>query len=267
MTTTARYPVAPAVTPPQATLISAATVTDEFAWLDGKDLFQSYNCLTFGANANFCAPNTLTLTQNAGWISGFRFAGYGGVTCKAPGLDQAAMKAAVGAAFDTGESTAIEKAVMATRFIADPGGNWAAPTDITPVAGAVKPATGIAMLEGHAAVNYVGTPTLHIPKVIASLVLGVNGAMFEQDMLRTRLGSKIAAGAGYDYPNNGPTGAAAPVGEKWLYATGEVLIGRGDMTLLQAFAQGNNDVTVLAERGYIVAVDCYAAAVRVLVNG
>lgn len=263
--TTATYPVAPATTPRKGTLLDAATVSDDYPWLDTEGIFDSYNCMKFRSAPAFCAPNSKTFDNTAGWQDGFRFGAYGGVVCKAPGLDVARMKSEVGRVFAAGESTAVERALMANRFVAS-AGNWAAPTDITPAAGAVKPAVGIAMLEGYASDNYVGAPTLHLPVVIASLILGVDGASFNGSVLETKMGSKIAAGAGYDYNNTGPTGANAATGEKWLYATGEVLVVRSDAEVQQVMAQSTNEVFVLAERAYVVAVDCFTAAIRVQVT-
>lgn len=268
MVTTATYPVAPTVTPLEGTLLDAATVTNDFAWLDGNDLFESYNCMKFEQSAEFCAPNTKVFDQGAGWQDGIRFAAYGGVQCKAIGLDQPYMLSEVERVFQAGESTAVERALMAQRFRVDTETTprWDAPVDLTPVAGAVKPAVGVAILEGYAANEYVGAPTLHMPRVIGSLLLGADGVALENRVLRTKLGSKIAAGAGYDYDNYGPDGSAAPVGEKWLYATGEVVVGRGPAIVRQVMAHEDNDVFVLAERGYIAAVDCFTAAVRVQVT-
>ena len=83
------------------------------------------------------------------------------------GLDQARMKAEVTRVFNAGESTAVEQALMARRFAEGPASDhadpefdndpaWAAPVDITPTGGAVKPALAVALLEVHAAANYVG---------------------------------------------------------------------------------------------------------------
>lgn len=266
--TFARYPVAPTTTGPLGTLLDAATVSDEFAWNEGNDLFESYNCLQFGSSAVFCAPNTITITGTVGWQDGTRFAAYGGVRCKSVGMDVQGAKAQVERNFLQGETVAVERALMTNRFIADPapnGSRWTAPVDITPAAGAVKPGIGVALLEGHARNNYVGMPTIHMPVVIASMILGVDGADFSGNVLQSKLGSKIAAGGGYDYPNRSPAGADAAVGEKWLYATGEVSVQRGDVLVQDVFDQSNNDVVILAERPYVVSVDCYAAAVRVQV--
>lgn len=267
------YPTVTSVDKAKSTLLDVAQVTDQFKWLDGKALFDSYNCLTFSAEANFCAPNTKSLSQGAGWQDGLRFAAYGGVVCRAVGLDQDEMRAGVSRAFDVGESTAVEKALMKYRFVASNGaaaerpGVWAAPVDITPAGGAVRPAVGIALLEEYAGSVYVGAPTLHVPRSIASIVLGVNGAEYVGNVLETRSGSKIAAGAGYAFPNTSPTGAAAAAGERWVYATGEVWVGQGPPELHgPVLNQSTNDVVMLAERGYVVAVDCFTAAIRVIVE-
>ena len=267
MVTTATYPVAPTVTPLRGTLLDAASVSDNFKWLDGNDLFESYNCMKFQSSADFCAPNSKTFNNVAGWVDGIRFAAYGGVTCKAIGLDQSKMKSEVERVFNNGESTAVERALMSTRFVADTETTprWDAPVDVN-TGGAVAPAVALALLEGYAADHYVGTPTLHIPRVIASLLARNKTLEWDGDVLRTQMGSKIAAGAGYDYPNTGPTGAAAAAGEKWLYATGEVVVGRGPASVLQAMDTGTNDVFVLGERGYIAAVDCFTAAIRTTVT-
>lgn len=268
MVTTATYPVAPTVTPREGTLLDAATVTDDFAWLDGTGLFESFNCMKFEASADFCAPNTKTFDQGSVWQDGFRFAAYGGVVCKAIGLDQAEMERQVERVFQAGESTAVERALMETRFRADtdPANRWGAPVDLTPAGGAVKPEEGVAILEGYAASEYVGAPTLHLPVSITSII--ASKSMVEKDgrVLRTKLGSKIAAGAGYDYPNYGPAGTEAAAGEEWLYATGEVVVTRGPAIVRQVMAHDTNEVFVLAERGYIAAVDCFTAAVRVTVT-
>lgn len=266
MSVLATYPVAPTVTPRTGTLLDVASVSDNFAWLDGNDLFDSYNCMKFDAEAAFCAPNSKSFNNKPAWQDGILFAAYGGVVCKAIGLDQSRMLSETERVFTSGESTAVERALMKYRFAAK-ANHWAAPTDLTPTGGAVKPAVGVALLEGYAGANYVGAPTLHLPLTVASLMLGATGVLVQEgDSIGTKLGSKVAAGSGYDFPNLGPTGSAAPTGEKWLYATGEVVIVRGEVVMRQAMDYSTNEVFVLAERPYVAAVDCFTAAVRVQVT-
>lgn len=263
-------PTRPAVEKRKGSLLDAASVVPQFAGIDGIEAFwDSYNSLKFQEVAEFCAPNVKDLDQVALWTGGFRFAVYGGVTCKAIGLDMADQLAEVTRVFEMGESTGVERALMSTRFVADPEvalDRWDAPTDITPAGGAVSPAVGVALLEGWMGDNYVPIPTLHVPLTIASLLLATDGAEFEGTMLRTDLGAKIAAGVGYDFPNSGPTGVAAAAGEKWLYGSGEVVIGRGEVAPRQSPPNLTNDVYVLAERGYIAAVDGPTVAIRVKVE-
>lgn len=275
MVTTVAYPTAPATTPLKGTLLDAATVIDNFEWQTEIGLFDSFNCMKFREAAVFCGPNSKDLDQVADWISGFKFSAYGGLTCKAIGLDEAHMLAEATRVFEQGESAAVEAALMATRFIEsaasvpddlDAGDLWVAPTDITPAAGAVSVKAGIALLEGYSSGNYVGVPTLHVPVTVASLLLNDNGLDFSGDSLRTKWGSKVAAGAGYDFPNTDPDGADADDGEKWIYATGEVLVIRGKTFIRQEMDRSTNEVFVLAERPYIAAVDCFSAAVKVTVE-
>jgi hypothetical protein len=265
------YPIAPTATKRRGTLLDAATLSDRFTRLDGVALFDSYNCLTFDARADYCAPNSKDLDQGAGWIDGFRFAAYGGVTCRTIGLDQSRMESEIARAFATGESTAVEMAMMEIGFRASAGtaevpGTWSAPTDITPAGGAVAPAVGFALLEEYAAGVYVGAPTIHSPISIASIILATDGLNLDGDVLRTGLGSKVAAGAGYGKVNTSPAGVAAAAGVRWVYATGEVLVARSEEISVVSVDTTNNDVVALAERGYVVAYDCFAAAIQVKVE-
>lgn len=261
------YPMAPTTTRLRGTLLDTATVTNDFAGLDGEALFDSYNCMKFRSDAPFCAPNAKTFTQSPAWQDGWRFGVYGGVVCKSIGLDMDRMVSEVTRVFDAGESTGVERAFMSTRFRVS-AGNWVVPPDITPTPGtAVSPVVGLALLEGYAADNYVGVPTLHVPRTIASILNGSNRMVWDGDVLMTTMGSKVAAGAGYDYPNTSPTGVAAPAGTRWLYSTGEVFVGRSEVIIRQAFEQSTNEVFVLGERAYIAAADCFSAAVLVTVTG
>lgn len=270
--TQVRYQVAPTTTPLKGTLLDLVTPATGVTWQDGRDLYESHNCLKFDAKAEFCGPNTKDLSAAAQFISGFRFAAYGGITCQAIGMDREYSVSEVERVFRSGESTAIERALMGTRFQEgtpfEQGGDapWGAPTDITPAGGAVTPKVGIALLEEFAGNSYVGRPTMHVPRSIGSLLLNENGAMWDGPALRTNFGSGIAAGAGYSDPNLSPTGVAAAAGERWIYATGEVSIAQGEMIMRDEMEYQANDVVVLAERPYLVSVDCFTAAIRVKVE-
>jgi hypothetical protein len=198
------------------------------------------------------------------WVDGFRFAVYGGITCKGPGFDMTEAQNKTKAAFLASESVGVERALMKTRFVAS--GSWSAPTDLTPAGGAVTPAGGLAILEGDAACMYAGVPIIHAPRTVASLLAGQQGSIHAAgSTLVTELGSKVAAGGGYGCPNQGPTGAAPASGEMWMYASGAVAVARGELLSGADIDRAKNDVVVLVERAYVAAVDCYASAVRVKV--
>lgn len=256
---------APAAEKRRSTLLDVATVVDGIAWQDGTDLFSSWNHLTFGERSEFCGAGTKTLDQLPYWVDGFRFAAYGGVTCKLS--DQDEQEAGVREAFLKGESTAVEAAMMEIRFVENAAGGapgeWPAPTDITPAAGAVSPRVAVALLEEAAAALYVGVPTLHLPLSISGLLLDLAAAEFEGDIIRTKSGAKVVAGAGYANPNTSPTGVAAAAGERWVYATGEVWIAKApEVVVRSAMDTSTNEIVTLAERGYIGAVDSFAIAIR-----
>lgn len=95
--------------------------------------------------------------------------------------------------------------------------------DVTPTAGtAVKAQYGLALLEQAIADSPVGAQGLiHAPRLVASVLrLEADGST-----LRTSLGTPVVAGVGYS--KKGPTGADAPAGKAWMYATGPVSVRLG----------------------------------------
>lgn len=267
-------PTQPAVTPRRSTILDVASVSTEFEWIDGVEpLWLSYNQMKFRDFVGFCVNVTPDFDQAAIWTPGFRFAVDGGLTCKAIGLDRAEMLSSATEAFEMGESIAIERALLQNRFVADveeyqgdPLDRWDSATDITTADTAVSIKAGVALLEGWMADNYVGVPTIHMTVTMASLLLAVDGIEWDGTMLRTGLGSKVVAGAGYDYPNSGPEGDDPEAGEGWMYASGEVWIGKGEVLPKQSMENSTNEVFVQVQRGYIAAVDGPVAAIRVKVE-
>jgi hypothetical protein len=248
--TTARYPVAPTVTRRRSSLLDVATVTDQFEWLDGESLFQTFNCMTFLGSAEFCAPATKTIEATAEWTDGFRFSAYGGFTCKPIGRNPAA-DAEILTAFENGESTAVESAFVAMRFVVNAvgsglPGSWIAPPAIS--ASVATPALVLAGLEEYGATHYNGAPTLHLPVGLASQLAATDALLWDGDILRTKLGSKVAVGVGYSLAD-----------PKKTYVTGEVWVGRSGVINQSAIDTTNNDEINLVERGYVAAVDCFAA--------
>jgi hypothetical protein len=257
----------PAPEKPFGGLLDVASVTEGIAFLEPEGLTESYNCLRLDSVAVWPCPTVASPKQflsKPGWVDGIRFAVYGGINCKGPGfsMDDAQVKGR--AAFEAMESVGVERALMKNRFVVGP--TWAAPPDLTPAGGAVSPAAALGLLEGDAACKYAGTPILHLPRTVASM-LTTNGQISRDgNSLVTGLGSRVAAGGGYSCPNQGPGGTAPAAGEMWAYASGGVAIARGDLIVQADIDRTTNEVYVLIERPYVAAVDCYTAAVRVKVT-
>ena len=102
---------------------------------------------------------------------------------------------------------------------------------------------GVAVLE-HYAAQYGFQPTLHVPRRLASLL--ASAKVIEESGgggLATRLGTPVVVGAGY--PD-----------EMQIVATGPVVIYRGEAFTSTngagGFDKGQNDLTGLAERQYVV---------------
>lgn len=194
------------------------------------------------------------------WPDGARFTVYAGVDCKRFGTaaDRAAGLAEGERVFKARESYGVERAVIETVL--------QGATDLTPTTGAVTPAEGLALLEGDASTKYAGVPTIHSPRLIASLLMQNYSIEFQGGKLYSRLGSKVAAGGGYDSSNFSPDGDAPDEGEMWLYASGEVLVLRSGLFTKDELDRDTNESIDLIERTYIVAVDCYTSAVLVKVE-
>lgn len=235
----------------------------------------SYNCLETDLPTALCPDVTEPKDfSNPGSIDGFDFAVYGGLVCKPFGFDKETGLAEIERVFALKESRGVERALMETRFILgpddDPGAGtvnrWPAATDITPAGGAVPAKVGLAMLEGFAAGVYSGQPTLHLPYTVGSFLAADTTLVPQGGKFYTHLGAKVAVGPGYEFPNNGPDGTESTDGTRWLYATGEVMVARSALRSFSLLDQYTNDIYALAERRYIVAIDCFAAAIRVSVE-
>lgn len=232
------------VTAPTVTLVQTAPVTA------GGATPPTVNTAVVPATKTFLTP---------GWQDGVRFGVYGGINCKGVGNSMEHEQSELERVYLAGESTGVEKGLMTLRLAT------VAATDLTPAGGAVSPQSGLALLEGFASYNYAGVPTIHAPRTVGSL-LGMNNQISKVGhAFFTFQGSKFASGSGYDLANVSPTGTNPAAGEKWMYASGEVVIARGDLIQQISLNQSTNEMFALIERLYVAAVDCFTAAVRVKV--
>lgn len=286
------YPTAPIAEPLDGTLLSIVTPQDGAeggrSWLDGEGLFQTFNCIETGVELEaLCGPLSspkFTGAESPAWVDGLKFGAFGVAVCKLE--DEATMRAGVEGAYTAAESRVIEAGLLGLMVENppvtdpedpdDPGfdvpGSWDAATDLTPAGfdAGVDPVLGLGLLESHMARFYAGKGIIHTPRSVATIWAHEGSIEWNGDRLHTMLRTPVAAGAGYDLPNVGPSGSTAPEGTKWVYGTGGVLVTRQRLStraMLNIFGTTGglqpNDMTALAEAVYIVAVDCYKAAVLV----
>lgn len=188
-------------------------------------------------------------------------------TCRLVGREDAEARAR--RALELGEGRAVEQAFadLFTTAALDPDPDVdALAVDVTPTPGtAVDVVTGLGLLEQYAGQNYGGVPTFHMTRNLATNLIARGSLEPVGDLLRTKLRSKVAAGAGYEgvEPVEGVT---AGDGEAWLIVTGTVVVRRSptiETGEVPTLAAPTNEFSVLAERPESIGFECFAAAVLV----
>lgn len=135
-------------------------------------------------------------------------------------------------------------------------------------AGAVSLVKGVAALEQYLRDQTGFTGVLHSDAYVAPYATQAMAVtnLNTETIKRTGLWTPWVFGGGYDL--SGPTGQPAPAADQaWIYATGNVVIHRGDV-IVPGGAKGGFDITnnqafVIAERPYAIIHDCPIAAVLV----
>jgi len=252
-----------------SSVLEHATVetTRNFGIRNNAGLWPSYNCIDTLVPTAIC-PNPVQQVKtfaNASWVPALEFAVYGAVKCHSVGLDQADQDAEIKRVFARNEGKGVEMALLHNRFVAtesDAKVKWDAPVDLTG-ANNVSLVVALALLEGYAASVYAGLPTIHMPRMAATVLEASGLIVWIGDKAFTKNGSKVAIGGGYDNPEVPTTGTVD------LYATGEVYVEQSETIDVRAhvlpgdgsIARGHqdNEVLSLVERMYRVGVDCFVA--------
>lgn len=188
---------------------------------------------------------------------------YAGAECSALGWSYEEARDHAEATLELGEQQALEAAFWRDKLAMEA-------VDLTPAAGPVSIAQGVAALEGCLAETYGGVGTLHVPAGAAAL-LGCCNVLSrdpETGALGTLAGNCAVIGAGYSALNTGPGNAPADPGTAWLYITGPLAIRRGPADTVPttpgpSVNYRTNDRRVLVERTYVVGTTCTVCAVNV----
>lgn len=275
------YVPAPTVTPYAYGLFSVAIQPPEESdphWQCGVD-YQPFSCDKSSVVGDYCStplPPPKTVPEGVDTVNGTPFTVFDGFNCHLVGFTEAEILARVRAALDLGERRAVEREYWTGEAgsrprLADPSAVILNPTNppLT-IADALHPVGGIAALENYLADNYGGTGVIHGPRGASAVLSRFNLISVVGSRLQTIVGTPVALGGGYVI-NTGPDGTPAPPGTAWLYATGQVVIRRSAPWLnpdsvAQALNRTNNNVTLLAERTFIVTHECLLAAVLVTIS-
>lgn len=198
--------------------------------------------------------------------------------CGTGGITASRAREIVTRRLNRGENRGIERAFwngvdIAGNSIGESLGHNTDVVDITPIAGALSIASGVATLESAMGDCYPCTAVLHANRGVATYLSERN--LLAPDGATQRLkatGSALVVGGGYGI--NGPSGNAAETpsaGEGWMYATGAIKVIRGPAGYVPDNAsdpsmvdRAINDYQVFAERPYAILLDCCIFAVRVL---
>lgn len=214
-----------------------------------------------------CPPitGTKTFSPVESAISGSPFAVMTSYTCGSIGFDFNEAERRVRTRMTLREQRAVERRVWqgSTGVLGTVPGLFRGAVNL---GAAACPAEAISLLEQTLADNAVNQGIIHARSGMASLLY--SDFLIERlnpRLLATTLGHAYAFGQGYD--GTGPTGQPVTSNTEWMYATGRVLIWQDPEVFVpppeRVMDKTLNQVNLVAERVYAVAIECGIWAVQV----
>lgn len=243
---------APAVDLRRGGLLSVADVRNEpnGKWEFGLD-WQPDTCGMAHLTPHDCVdgPSGAKAFDGVSTVLSKSFATYKGVVCDYFGRDRYAEKARKGLEFS--EAEAVER-YFALNVLSGA-------LDLTPTPGTgVAAGVALGILEEWTAEHYGGVATLHADRLVTTFLDASSLLLRDPVNLRTAQGSLLANGA-YQAP--------VEAGKRWLWATGQVVLYKGQVIDREASDTIHNKHYALAERPWAVGVECFVVGVLVTVTG
>lgn len=204
-------------------------------------------------------------------IEGLPFVVYSTLECSTVGLanwGEARVKQWLYEQLRAGEQAVVERAFSDSAAGLSPGltGNPNA-VNLGSASGITE---GLSILESWLYERYGLPGIIHAPSAVAAYFN--NAYLMEKDaggVWRTGMTTAISFG---NYSGYGPTGQVPTAGSTWLWITGQMAIWRTpDAELFTPpmgglINQSTNVITTIMEREYVLAFDCFVAAVEVALN-
>jgi hypothetical protein len=196
--------------------------------------WESWACLTPNVTRSSCIdgladapPKEMDVCPNTQTVKPFTV--YSGV--KLTGQSQDVAKTQAGAILEDAQEYAVEQAL------------WAVLAGDVSESAALSAVGALAVVEDALADGYMGLGTIHLSRGMAIRL--AQQLVQKGTTIETIAGTPVAVGGGYE--------------SNAIYGTGGVLIARGPVDFIEAFAPSVNDLLVIAERTYVVNYDCFAA--------
>lgn len=215
--------------------------------------------------------NTKTLDGARTLVIGNPFIVFSNLLCGTVGLTDARLRLFMYEQLKAGEQAVVEN-VFSRGLVAQAPSLLTSPTDLTPTPGtAVDLVRAVSLLESWLYARYGLPGVLHVPAALqAYFSLHHQVEKDAGGVYRTRLGTAVSFG---NYAGLTTAGAAPAAGQTFIYITGQVAIWRTrdeDLevtTVAQALNRATNTVTAVMEREFVIAYDCYNAAVQSTISG
>lgn len=215
-----------------------------------------------------CPPitGTKTFTALESPVSGAPFAVMTSYTCGSIGFSFDEVEQRLRTRMMLREQRAVERRLWqgSTGDLGTIGGLFATATTVGP---ASCPVEAVEILEQTLADNGVVGGIIHARPAMAPH-LNNNHLVYENGRIRrTCLNTRIAFGQGY--AGTGPTGQAVSGDTEWMYATGRVVIYGSEVAIPpieQTLDRSLNQIYALAERVFVVSVECGIWAIQVTRN-
>lgn len=206
-------------------------------------------------------PGALSITR------ALPFAVYGGVVCGSVGYTREQWNERALRILELSGQHAAENALWTGAGGNTPALNAAGTTDVTGGT-ATDLVTALGLLENWLADNYNGVGAIHAKRRVANVGSAKRQVKWDRDnpdALVTPVGTRWVFGGGYD--GTGPAAVAPGTNKTWIYATGQVVIARGEARapaeLEAELNRVQNQVFALAEQPYLIGLDGPHAAAQV----